>query len=80
MINRKYSESKFYISPQILIIISVLLVTFSPITIYFYGFPLLIHSIGVFIIWKTNKKLKTKILWTISPIILCLIIFYYFMY
>lgn len=78
MTQKKYSESKLYISPEILIIFGVVLVTFWPITIYFYGVPFFVYIIGVILMWKGKKKLLNKIMWTIIPIIVGLIIFKYF--
>ncbi len=77
MINRKYAESKLYVSSKILIIVSVTLVTFWPITVFMYGIPVFIYLIGVILLWTNHEKVKNKILWTIVPITLGLVCFNY---
>ncbi len=75
MTHRKYSESKFYITPQILIVIGLMLTTFWPTSIYLYGIPVITYGVGAILIWTTQKKLMVKVLWTLVPIIVVLIIF-----
>ncbi len=66
---RKYHRNKFYILSLIFIIIGGGLTTFIPYLLYLYFFPFIIFLSGVFLLWFTDRKVKTKILYTIIPVL-----------
>jgi hypothetical protein len=52
-----------------IIIICSIGIGIAPGLIYHYFLPLIILSIGVIIVWCTNKTFKFKILWTLFPLL-----------
>ena len=65
----KNRKNKLFIFALILIIIGAGLTTFIPYLLYIYFFPFIIFIIGLIILWLTNRKVKTKILWSLCPIL-----------
>ena len=52
-----------------IIIICSIGIGLAPGLIYYYFIPLIFLSIGVIIVWCTNKTFKFKILWTLFPLL-----------
>lgn len=44
--------------------------TFATFFLYFYGLPAIIFLVGVIFIWSSRKGIKTKLLWTVTPIVI----------
>ena len=56
-------------SAKEVIIIGAGLTTFIPYLLYLYFFPFFIFLIGVVLLWFTDRKIKTKIIYTIIPVL-----------
>jgi hypothetical protein len=57
-----------FITGTILLTIGAGVTTFSPFFIYFYGLPIITFFVGVVLVWLSGRSLKTKVLWTLTPI------------
>jgi hypothetical protein len=62
----KYDNLIFY-SSIALIIVGGGLSTFVPYSLFFYYLPAIILVVGIILVWFTNRKIKTKAIWTVSP-------------
>jgi hypothetical protein len=60
---------KIQIIGIILIVLGTLTITLSPYTLYFYYLPLIVLIIGIILIWLSNIKIITKIIYTLAPIL-----------
>ena len=53
----------------ILVVISTILIAILPGLIYFYGIPFFVFILGLILVWVGKRKIITKILYTITPIL-----------
>lgn len=63
-----YPHHLFFITGAILLVIGAAISTFATFFIYFYGLPIIIFFLGVVLIWISKKGIRTKLLWTVTPI------------
>jgi hypothetical protein len=57
-----------FITGTILLTIGAGVTTFSPFFIYFYGLPIITLVVGVVLVWLSGRSIKTKLIWTLTPI------------
>src|SRR5947207_2492748 len=64
-----YKRNKLFIAGAILLVIGAGITTFSPFVLYFYLAPLWVFLLGLFLVWFSGRAVKTKITWTLAPVI-----------
>ncbi len=70
MTDRKtYKRKGLFIVGTVLIVLGAGAITLSPYTLYFYYAPLWIFLLGLLLVWLSDRQVKTKIIWTLSPFI-----------
>ena len=52
-----------------LVIISTFFISVLPGSLYFYGLPFFTFLLGLILVWSGKRKIMTKILYTITPIL-----------
>jgi hypothetical protein len=57
-----------FLSGAALIIVGTAVSTFAPFTLYFYLIPVWVFLIGVALIWLSRINLKSKLLWSLTPV------------
>lgn len=60
----------------ILIVLGTLFITIYPYTLFFYYIPLIILILGLIILWLSNNKSISKIIWTLVPFLFYIIYTY----
>ena len=61
-------KRKLFITGATLTIIGATISTFATYFLYFYLIPFWIFVLGLSLIWFSDKKIKTKVIWTLTPI------------
>jgi hypothetical protein len=67
--NNPYKRKKIFIIGIVFIILGAGAATLSPYTLYFYYVPLWIFLLGLLLVWASDRYVKTKIIWTLTPFI-----------
>jgi hypothetical protein len=63
------NNNTIFLIGAILTIIGGGFATIVPYSLYFYYLPVILLLIGLTLIWLTKRKIITKIIWTISPVV-----------
>jgi hypothetical protein len=70
MTGRKpYKRNGLFIAGAVLLIIGAAAATLSPYTLYLFFAPLWAFLPGLLFIWISDRQLKTKIIWTLTPVL-----------
>lgn len=70
MTDRKpYKSKRFFIIGTVLIILGAGAATLSPYTLYCYYAPLWAFLLGLLLVWISDRRVMTKIIWTLTPFI-----------
>ena len=59
---------KLFIAGTTLVILGAAVSTFATFFLYIYLLPFWIFLSGVILIWFSNKRIKTKLIWSLTPI------------
>jgi hypothetical protein len=70
MTDRKpYKRKGLFIVGTIFIVLGAGAATLSPYTLYFYYAPIWAFLLGLLLVWVSDRQVKTKIIWTLTPFI-----------
>jgi hypothetical protein len=67
--SKTYRRKGLFIVGTIFIILGAGATTLSPYTLYFYFAPLWTFLLGLILVWLSDRQVKTKIIWTLTPFI-----------
>ena len=67
--DKQYKRNGLFIVGKVLVILGAGAVTISPFLLYVYLLPLWAFLLGLILIWLTDRTVKTKVIWTVSPVV-----------